>query len=276
MIFSDKDIEFLGDCLRHVAREEIMPRFRNAAAANVSEKTSSVDLVTQADLRSEAYLTAAIRERFPSALIVGEEAYEADRSVVPALADADLAFVIDPVDGTFNFAAGMPVFGTILAVTVRGETVAGIIHDPVLGDTVVSLKGAGAFQQKRNCEPVRLKVAEPLELGLMIGAMACSHMTEPDRSRVAGNMAKVKMTFAFNCSAYEYWMVSSGKLHFIGHPKLMPWDHLAGVLTHQEAGGHTAKFDGTPYRPGEISGGIISAPDKESWQMIRNEIVGYR
>lgn len=276
MIFSDNDIEFLGDCLRHVAEEEIMPRFRNAAAANVSEKTSSVDLVTQADLRSEAYLTAAIRERFPSALIVGEEAYEADRSVVPALADADLAFVIDPVDGTFNFAAGMPVFGTILAVTVKGETVAGIIHDPALGDTVISLKGAGAFQQKRNCEPVRLKVAEPIELGRMVGAMACSHMDEPDRSRVAGNMAKIKMTFAFNCSAYEYWMASSGKLHFIGHPKLMPWDHLAGVLTHQEAGGHTAKFDGTPYRPGEISGGIISAPDRESWEMIRREIIGHR
>ena len=276
MILSDNDIEFLGDCLRHVAEEEIMPRFRNAAAANVSEKTSSIDLVTQADLRSEAYLTAAIRKRFPGALVVGEEAYEADRSVVPALADADLAFVIDPVDGTFNFAAGLPVFGTILAVTVKGETVAGIIHDPALGDTVISLKGAGAFQQKRNCEPVRLKVAEPIELGQMIGAMSCSHMDEPVRSRVAGNMAKIKMTFAFNCSAYEYWMVSSGKLHFIGHAKLMPWDHLAGVLTHQEAGGHTAKFDGTPYRPGEISGGIISAPDKESWQMIRSEIIGHR
>ena len=276
MNFSDNDIEFLGDCLRHVAEEEIMPRFRNAAAANVSEKTSSVDLVTQADLRSEAYLTAAIRERFPAALVVGEEAYEADRSVVPALADADLAFIIDPVDGTFNFAAGLPVFGTILAVTIKGETVAGLIHDPALGDTVVSLKGAGAFQHKRNCEPVRLKVAEPIELGRMVGAMSFSHMDEPDRSRIAGNMAKTRMTFAFNCSAYEYWMVSSGKLHFIGHEKLMPWDHLAGVLTHQEAGGHTAKFDGTPYRPGEISGGIISAPDKESWQMIRNEIVGYR
>jgi myo-inositol-1(or 4)-monophosphatase len=79
---------------------------------------------------------------------------------------------------------------------------------------------------------------------------------------------------AFNCSAYEYWMVASGKMHFIGHAKLMPWDHLAGVLAHQEAGGHTAKFDGTPYRPGETTGGIISAPDRESWQLIRREIVG--
>jgi myo-inositol-1(or 4)-monophosphatase len=108
----------------------------------------------------------------------------------------------------------------------------------------------------------------------MIGAMSWGHMDEPDRTRVCANMAKIRMTFAFNCSAYEYWMVASGKLHFIGHAKLMPWDHLAGVLVHQEAGGHTAKFDGSPYRPGETMGGIISAPDKESWQLIRHEIVG--
>jgi len=54
----------------------------------------------------------------------------------------------------------------------------------------------------------------------------------------------------------------------------MPWDHLAGVLAHQEAGGYTAKFDGTPYRPGETTGGIISAPDEESWRVIRREIIG--
>jgi myo-inositol-1(or 4)-monophosphatase len=274
MILKDNDINFLRDCLRHVADLEIMPRFRNPAAAAVAEKSSSVDLVTQADLRSEAYITAALKQRFASALIVGEEAYEANRAVVPALADAELAFVIDPVDGTFNFAAGLPVFGTILAVTVKGETVAGIIHDPALGDTVTAVKGAGTFLTRKDGQSARLKVAEPADLGQMVGAMACSHMDEPDRSRIAANMAKIRMTFAFNCSAYEYWMVASGKLHFIGHSKLMPWDHLAGVLVHQEANGFTAKFDGTPYRPGETAGGIISAPDKESWQMIRREIVG--
>src|SRR5690606_36122452 len=107
MKFADNDIEFLRGCLGHVAEREIMPRFRNAAASNVAEKTSSVDLVTQADLLSEAYITAKLRERFPGALIVGEEAYDADPSVVPALAEAELGFVIDPVDGTFNFAAGL-------------------------------------------------------------------------------------------------------------------------------------------------------------------------
>ncbi|MBY3020370.1 inositol monophosphatase family protein [Rhizobium leguminosarum] len=273
MTISDQDILFLGDCVREAAQAEIMPRFRNLGAADVSEKTSAIDLVTQADLLAEHRITAALRERFPAALIVGEEAYDADRSVVPALADAELAFVIDPVDGTFNFAAGLPVFGTILAVTVRGETVAGIIHDPVLGDTVTAIKGAGTVLMRQNGQSTKLKVAEPASLNQMVGGMSWGHMDEPDRSRICANMAKIRMTFAFNCSAYEYWMVASGKLHFIGHTKLMPWDHLAGVLAHQEAGGHTAKFDGTPYRPGETTGGIISAPDKESWQLIRREIV---
>ncbi len=273
MTISDQDILFLGDCVREAALAEIMPRFRNLGAADVSEKTSAIDLVTQADLLAEHRITAALRERFPAALIVGEEAYDADRSVVPALADAELAFVIDPVDGTFNFAAGLPVFGTILAVTVRGETVAGIIHDPVLGDTVTAIKGAGTVLMRQNGQSTKLKVAEPASLNQMVGGMSWGHMDEPDRSRICANMAKIRMTFAFNCSAYEYWMVASGKLHFIGHTKLMPWDHLAGVLAHQEAGGHTAKFDGTPYRPGETTGGIISAPDKESWQLIRREIV---
>ncbi|MBX4909671.1 MULTISPECIES: inositol monophosphatase [Rhizobium] len=274
MTISDQDILFLGECVKEAARAEIMPRFRNLGDTDVSEKTSATDLVTQADLLAEHRITAALKERFSSALVVGEEAYDADKSVVPALADAELAFVIDPVDGTFNFAAGLPVFGTMLAVTVRGETVAGIIHDPALGDTVTAIKGAGAFLTRQDGQSSRLTVAEPAALNQMVGGMSWGHMEEPDRSRICANMAKARMTFAFNCSAYEYWMVASGKMHFIGHAKLMPWDHLAGVLAHQEAGGHTAKFDGTPYRPGETVGGIISAPDKESWQLIRREIVG--
>lgn len=108
----------------------------------------------------------------------------------------------------------------------------------------------------------------------MVGIFSWGHSFEERRPIIAANMTKAKMALSLNCSAHEYWLVSTGKLHFIGHEKLMPWDHLAGVLTHQEAGGYTAKFDGTPYRPGDLTGGILSAPDKESWKMLRREIVG--
>ncbi|MDL2400549.1 inositol monophosphatase family protein [Rhizobium mayense] len=274
MTFSDTDFEYLMATVIKAASQEILPRFRNLGVGDVSEKTSAIDLVTEADLLTERHIAAALKARFASALVVGEEAYEANKSVVPALADADLAFVIDPVDGTLNFASGLPAFGTILAVVAKGETIAGIIHDPVLGDTVTAMRGAGAYLRRREGQVSRLAVAPVAPLSEMVGSMAWSYMDEPYRSRISANMSKLRMPFSLNCSAYEYWLVASGKIHFIGHAKLMPWDHLAGVLVHQEAGGFTAKFDGTPYRPGETTGGIISAPDEESWRIIRREIVG--
>ncbi|GES48559.1 inositol monophosphatase [Rhizobium sp. NBRC 114257] len=274
MTFSDTDFDYVMTTVAAAAAKEIMPRFRNLDAGDISEKTSAIDLVTEADLLAERHIITALKARFPSALIVGEEAYEADKSVVPALAHAELAFTIDPVDGTFNFAAGLPVFGTIVAVIANGETIGSIIHDPVLGDTVTAMKGGGTFLRRQTGEARRLTVAAPAPLSAMTGAISWGHMDEPDRSRISANLSKTRMAFSVNCSAYEYWMVASGKWHFIGHSKLMPWDHLAGVLAHQEAGGYTAKFDGTPYRPGETIGGIISAPDEESWRMIRREIIG--
>ncbi|MFT4001029.1 MAG: inositol monophosphatase family protein [Rhizobium sp.] len=274
MTFSDTDFDHLMTIVFEAAAREILPRFRNLDADDISEKTSAVDLVTQADLLAEQHITSALKARFPTALIVGEEAYEADRSVVPALADAELGFIIDPVDGTFNFAAGLPVFGTMVGVVANGETIASIIHDPVLGDTVTAMKGSGTFLRRKTGQVRRLSVAAAAPLKEMTGSISWAHMDEPDRSRICSNLSKTRIAFSLNCSAYEYWMAASGKWHFIGHSKLMPWDHLAGVLAHQEAGGYTAKFDGAPYRPGETGGGIISAPDEDSWRMIRREIIG--
>lgn len=274
MTLSDSDLEFLVSIVADAGVNDIIPRFRNLSASDISEKTSVIDLVTEADILAENRITAALLERFPKAHIVGEETYDADQSVIPALVDAPLAFVIDPIDGTFNYASGLPAFGTLLAVTIKGETVAGVIHDPVMGDTIVAVKGAGATLKRKNGSEAKLKVAKPVDLSQMIGVFSWGHSFQDRRPVIAANMTKAKMALTPNCSAYEYWLVSSGKIHFIGHEKLMPWDHLAGVLTHQEAGGYTAKFDGTPYRPGDVTGGILSAPDKESWKMLRREIVG--
>ena len=274
MTFSDIDLEFLIATVADAGVHEIMPRFRNLNVGDVAEKTSVIDLVTEADIQAEKRITAALLQRFPKAHIVGEEAYDSDRSVVPALADADLAFVIDPIDGTFNYASGFPAFGTLLAVTIKGETVAGIIHDPVMGDSIVSVKGSGARLKRKNGSEAKLRVADAVDLSQMVGVFSWGHSLDDRKPVIAANMTKAKMALSLNCSAHEYWLVSTGKLHFIGHEKLMPWDHLAGVLTHQEAGGYTAKFDGTPYRPGQTSGGILSAPDKDSWKMLRREIVG--
>lgn len=272
-VFNDRDLSYVLDTVVAAASAEILPRFRELDGADVAQKSSAIDLVTQADLLSEAHITAALKSRFPEALIVGEEAHDVHRSI-DGLRDAALAFTIDPVDGTYNFASGLPAFGTIIGVIVNGETAAGLIYDCINGDSLIASKGAGAHLARKGGHSQRVSVAPAVPLDQMVGAMGWAFMDEPVRSRIAANMAKIRLPFAVNCSAYEYWMMAKGRLHFSGHGKASPWDHLAGVLIHQEAGGYTAKFDGSPYRPGEVLGGILSAPDRDSWVEIRREIVG--
>jgi fructose-1,6-bisphosphatase/inositol monophosphatase family enzyme len=271
--FSDRDFTYVLETVTTAAAAEILPRFRRLEAGDIQEKSSAVDLVTQADLRSEAHIVEALERRFPSALIVGEESHDPNRSI-EALRDCALGFTIDPVDGTYNFASGLPVFGTIVSVVAHGETIAGLIYDCIHGDCLTASKGAGAFITHKNGRANRVAVARPAALADMVGTVGWAFMDEPSRSQIAANLAKIRMPLTVNCSAYEYWMMARGGLHVSGHGKASPWDHLAGVLIHQEAGGYTARFDGSPYRPGDMLGGILSAPDRESFEVVRREIIG--
>jgi len=272
MHFDETQIEWLAELLRSAAKAEIMPRFRRLEAGGVREKTSPADLVTEADVNAERAITKALRERYPNALVVGEEACAEDPSLLSGLGEAKLAFVIDPVDGTFNFASGVPLFGVMLGVVVNGETVAGIIHDPVGDDWLIGLKGAGSHIRGAGGELTKVRVANPVPVSLMTGAVSWSFMAEPERSRLARNHAKCLSLIGYRCAAHEYRVIAEGHAHFAVYAKLMPWDHLAGALIHQEAGGHVARFDGSLYRPSHTGGGLLVAPDPESWKALRTEL----
>jgi myo-inositol-1(or 4)-monophosphatase len=251
-----------------------MPRFRKLAIDDVREKKSAHDLVTEGDLAAEKAITDALRARYPDALIVGEEAAEANPDLIEGLRDADFGFVIDPIDGTFNFVSDVPVFGTILAVVAKGECIAGIIHYPTSGESMIASVGAGSRLLENDGRTRPIRVADPVPLEDMVGTISWGFMAEPMRSRVAVNLARIAVSFAMRCSAWEYRLAASGKVHFIGANRLLPWDHLAGDLIHREAGGYSARFDGSSYRPGMTAGGLISAPNRQSWQEIRTRIIG--
>ena len=249
-----------------------MPRFSGMADADIKQKQAPWDVVTEADTAAEKRIATTLEERYPGALIVGEEAAAEDASIMAGLSEAELAFVIDPVDGTFNFAAGMPLFGTILAVVMRGECVAGIIHFPFSGENLTGARGGGSRLIGADGVEETISVAAPVALDQMVGSVSFSFMDEPQRSRVAGNLSKIGSSFGTRCSAWDYRLTAMGKAHFVGYMKLMPWDHLAGVLIHSEAGGFAACLDGSAYLPGKTEGGLITAPDAESWDFIHREI----
>ena len=100
------------------------------------------------------------------------------------------------------------------------------------------------------------------------------YLPEPARSQVAANLARIGVAICYRCSAHEYRLVAAGHYDFLFHSKLMPWDHAAGWLLHREAGGYSARFDGTPYRPTQLDGGLICAPDEGSWHAFRDTLLG--
>ncbi len=268
------DIERLADIVSIAADQEIMPRFRSLGEGAIREKTSALDLVTDADEAAEAAIRIAVAKAFPKALFVGEESVEKDRSLLNKIADAELAVIIDPVDGTSNFAWGLPLFGVLAAFTSRGETIGGIIYDPVGRDCTFAIKGQGAWAKSEAGVTRDIRVAKPTDLEKMTGTTSWYLMPEPMRSNVAANLAKTKACFAYRCAAYEYRVVAEGLVDFSLHYKLMPWDHAAGVLIHAEAGGYSALLDGSPYRPTKFEGGIISAPNKEIWHALKSALLG--
>ena len=147
MTFGLRDLTDLAALLRAAARAEVMPRFRNLMPNAVRTKTDALDPVTEADTAAEAAITAGLLHRFPGAVVVGEEATAADPSLLGRLGDADLAFVVDPVDGTANFADGLPLFAVMAAALIRGEVVAAAIHDPLGDDWALALRGEGAWRE---------------------------------------------------------------------------------------------------------------------------------
>jgi fructose-1,6-bisphosphatase/inositol monophosphatase family enzyme len=263
----------LAAVLARAAAAEIMPRFRNLGADAVRTKTGPLDLVTDADVAAEAMIGADLARLYPDALIVGEEAAEKDPSLLARLADAPLAIVVDPVDGTSNFAAGLPLFGTMAAVIRGGETVVSAIHDPVGGDTAVAERGAGAWLLPRHGAPARLSVAAPVPAAEMAGNASWRYLREPQRSLVCANLPRVAAAWDYRCAAHQYRMAAAGHCHYLFFNRLMPWDHAPGWLLHREAGGYSAHFDGSDYRAAHLSGGLICAPDAASWQALRQALL---
>jgi fructose-1,6-bisphosphatase/inositol monophosphatase family enzyme len=267
------DLSVLAAILRDAAQAEILPRFRHLDAGAVRQKTGPLDLVTDADEAAERMIAARLAQHFPGCTIVGEEAASADPTLLLRLGDADLAFVVDPVDGTANFAAGLPLFGVMAAAIRHGEVVAAAIHDPIGDDTAFALRGEGAWTETPDGRRVDLHVAAPAPVADMAGNVSWRFMPEPQRTTVCGNLPRLGGSWDYRCAAHEYRMAAAGHSHFLVFNRLLPWDHAPGWLLHREAGGFAARLDGSAYSPALTDGGMICAPDRASWEALRETLL---
>lgn len=259
------DPDKVAAIIRDVAATEIVPRFRSLSKADIREKGPG-DLVTVADEAAERVLTARLTDLLPGSVVVGEEACAADPSVLDRInAGDDPVWIIDPVDGTANFAGGRPVFAVLLALAVGGRTVAGWIYDPIGERMAITERGQGAWMAGQ-----RLRALPGGPLPSLRGSLSTKFFPPPEKKRLEALRPHFASTYRLFCAAHEYLNLLTGKGQFACYNRIMPWDHAAGALAYAEAGGLVAKWDGRPYHPGDISGGILMAGDQETWTALRH------
>jgi len=266
-------IESVICLLREVSRTEIMPRFRHLAATDIREKTGPQDMVTIADEAAERALDKGLRALFPGDDVIGEEAVAANPALLDRLKQPGRVWVLDPIDGTANYASDLPLFGVMAALVEADQVLAGFIHDPVGDDTAVAIAGGGAWMINREGSRRRLHVAPPVPVREMVGSFSWRYLAEPLRSHMLHRLDRVAAVTEYRCAAHQYRMLAGGHAHAMSFGRLYPWDHAAGFLLHREAGGYARRFDGGEYRPSVIDGGLLLAPDEASWEALAEAIL---
>lgn len=269
---TEAQVTSLVNIVRRAARAEILPRFRNLSAGQINTKSGPQDLVTEADTEAEAMIARGILRLFPNATVLGEESYAADKSLRKTAAEAELAFIIDPVDGTWNFAHGLPLFGVILSATRFGKPIFGMLYDPITDDWIHAGEDTHAYQSEAMTPPRRLFTAHGGPLESLSGIAHLSLMPEDHRRALAPVAADVARMGALRCSCHEYRLLAQGAIDFCLSGMLNPWDHAAGAFIATRAGGVARFLDGQDYDIGPTEGYLLTTGSEESWQTLHKKI----
>ncbi|MDO5626914.1 MAG: inositol monophosphatase [Mobilicoccus sp.] len=254
------DTQAVLDLMREVAAQVITPRFRSLASGEVMEKNPG-DLVTVADQEAEVLITDALREAFPGAVVVGEEATATDPSLPSLLADAPHAFTVDPVDGTKNFVHGSPDHAVMIAELRSGEPVRAWIYHPEHEVAFVAEKGQGVYRN-----------GELLDAPVQAGSPLRVTTSRPADEGRHGTLDLGPT--AWSCGI-DYPMLVEGRLDGLVYRSSKPWDHAPGSLMVEERGGVVRYLDGTRYT---VAAGdryptqLLAAATPEAWDEIAPQL----
>ena len=253
--------------MRRAAREAILPRYQHLAAGEIIEKATD-DLVTVADREAEALLAEGLAALLPEAVIVGEEAVHADPAVAARLGDP-LCWIIDPLDGTNNFARGQPPFGVLVALAAHGEAVAGFILDPLTGRFCHALRGGGAFIDGARVTARTTGEAPPVAAISLLFADPVRRAALQQRIAPHYRLADIP-----RCAAEQYPRLVLGVNDLSVFERTLAWDHAAGALFLNEAGGKVARKDGSAYRVDDDRRGMIAAATPALWEELAERMAG--
>lgn len=255
--------------VRDAAREAIMPRFRALDPSQIATKSGPADLVTLADTEAEALIRERVGAAWPEAAVLGEEAVAADPSLRLQMGTADPCVIVDPVDGTWNFAKGLSLFGVLLAVLRGGKPVWGLLYDPVMDDWIEAAAGEPARLVSADGRERILRSSREARPGRLTGYMPLGLYRREERARIVAEFPDFLRITSLRCALHEYRMVAQGHAEFaLSGPTPHPWDHAAGVLAVQGAGGVARFLDGSPYDAARPKGVLLAAGSEAAWESL--------
>ena len=202
-------------------------------------KKGDIDLVTEADLASEKFIIERIKNHYPKHSILAEESGEA-----VFIGESKWKWIIDPLDGTTNFAHGYPCFCVTLAIEHKEEIVIGVTYDPTRDELFYAEKGKGA---SLNGKPVKVSETQKLSESLLVTGFPYNIAEREDFARHFVRMLlSSRAVRRDGAAAIDLAYVACGRFDGFWEEGLNPWDVAAGVLMIEEAGGQISYYDGSP------------------------------
>lgn len=225
------------------------------------EKKGPIDLVTQVDIEVETMFRAMISERYPDHSVLAEE-LEGDNSSTDI---PEYCWVFDPIDGTVNYAHGLPIFCASLALEIDGKAMVAAVYDPIREELFMAERGQGA---RLNGIPLQVSGAETvLDSMLCTGFPYDVHQTVNEVVGLFGDfVAQARAVRRLGSAALDLCYVAAGRFDGFWEQRLRPWDMAAGALLIEEAGGRVTDMQGHPFS--SRTGSIIASNSRVHDEMV--------
>lgn len=258
------DLDRLRDIVSRAAREELLPRF----TVCLRHEKADGSTVTEADLALHHRLESELAQHWPGFAFLSEEMTAARQQHQIAHTEAGL-WCLDPLDGTTNFAAGVPFFGVSLALLVAGEARAGVIYDPIRDEIFSACKGQGAWLNGERLTP------QPVQRTLRqcVAVVDFKRLSAPLAERLARTPPYLSQR-NFGSVALEWCWLAAGRYHMYIHGGQKLWDYAAGNLILREAGGHALNLQGAPIDCTDLQPcSVMATLDPQLFQECREWLV---
>ncbi|PYX79789.1 MAG: inositol monophosphatase [Acidobacteria bacterium] len=235
---SNTDSSEFVPAMAEIAREAGALLIKYFEARVKIEYKGEVDLVTEADRKSEALILERIRAQWPNHDVMGEEGTRIESG-------SDYRWYVDPLDGTTNFAHGFPVFCVSLALEFKGQRIAGVVYDPTRNELFSAEQGRGAYLNNR---PIRVSAVDNLaECLVATGFPSHKRHKNPNVFFYHQITLRTHGVRRAGSAALDLCSVACGRFDAFWEFNLNPWDTAAGVLIVEEAGGQVSDFSGAPF-----------------------------